>query len=283
MCSVMEKSELAEDVCVRKEGRTVTITPSYRLSPSTSCPALDEEVPFPVFFPRKQSAPAVGAADLARLTSLTNGPPSCPIVSPQIKSHHTKLKKHTKALLPSKPLIGKKMKQKAEWPFSSRMDQKRPSELILSESNFNIGNKKRDRKLSCDLSPYSESRSSLYPRARKLSCDLTISPSSGKQSCKSFLLSLVKLPFGGGRRGSKPTITEECDGNSSDSAESPGPSPVSIFVSSAGSEQRRRGIVDLESIDGPADKNKLSTYNKLLGKSMELVSHSVRGCVRGSV
>ncbi len=265
----MEKSETSELECVRKKGRTVIITSSYHLSPSTSCPALDE-VSFPVFVPRKHSAPIVGAADVARCTSLTSVP-SCRSVTPQIKSHHKKPKKHTKALLPNKPLFNKKLKspsQKAEQPSLPGILPKWPLELNLSESK--LSRKKRDRKFSCDLSPVSPGSISL--QTRKLSCDLTQSCPTGKQRRKSFFFSLVKLPFSRGRRGSEPAIVEECD---SDDDESPSPSPVSIFVSPAGSDQRRRGIIDLDSIDGQSNKNKLSTYNKLLGKSMELVSYSM--------
>ncbi len=72
-----------------------------------------------------------------------------------------------------------------------------------------------------------------------------------------------------GRRGSK---LEKGGYTSDDSTDSAGASPVCIVVSSTGDARRRKGVVELETVDGPSGKNKLSSYNKLLGKSMELVS-----------
>ena len=65
---------------------------------------------------------------------------------------------------------------------------------------------------------------------------------------------------------------------SDDSADSAGPSPVCIVVSCTGDEGQRVSA-DLESVDGLGEKKRAAPYNKVLGKSMELVSECVCVCM----
>ena len=295
----MEESGLLKSVCLRKNGRVVTITPSHGLS--TSCPELDKKVDLPhdqmvLSFPRKYSAPVVGETKnllLSSCTSLTNLRTPCPEATPSPppprinQPPREKLRKHvTKSLLPNKPLFHMK-KQKAPPRLNAKevekltpMKSRRPPELDLSVSNLEEMKKPpRNRKLSCDLPSLSPSPNK--NRGRKLSCDLTTPYSqSTKQSHKSFLFSFSKI-FSGGRRGSKPVIVKEGGYMSDESADSAGASPVCVVVSSTGDGRRRKGVIELETVDGPSGgKNKLSPYNKLLAKSMELVSDV---CVGGWV
>jgi len=239
----------------REKSSDAHSAPSARMSASTSLPDIDNELNF-AKYKRKQSAPTTGL--LSTISTATDlGPSVGPCATPvKPRTLSKKFRKHAKMLLPNKPAFFKKIEPLGEETRPSTPI--RPSELNIFSSLPNMKKRGRDRKFSYDLE---SSPIRTTPTGRKFSCDLSpetpLSPASKANNRKSFLFSFSKMFH----RGSK----------SPSSDDSPGVSPVSIVVSHTGDE-RRRAVVDFESLDSGSEKSKLSSYNKLIGKSMELVS-----------
>ena len=222
---------------LRNRRRSVTVIPTNSLSSSSSCPDFEEKIKNSLA--RKRSDPVTPDVDTLSMLSFASNSSvtSCPessLCQGRVNPNFKKrsTKKAFRYILPDKL----RFKKKEKYPMS-------PIDSDINYTQPPLFDSKQRRPSELNLSPVVPKTSKLKSRKKSLpSLDLNIRPFHARKSTLGV-------------------------------NDSVGPFPVRIVVSCTGEELTKRQVaVDLEGVDSPAGKRKLSPYSKLLGKSMELVS-----------